>query len=58
MCKRICAARKKLIIVAKSVDNVAGILCELLFENVNYLYLMLKRIIIKTSFHLFNCKVV
>ena len=43
MCKRICEARKEFVIVAKDVNKVAGILWELLFENINYLYLMLKR---------------
>ena len=43
MCKRICEARNELVILAKDVDKVAGILWQLLFENINYLYLMLKR---------------
>ena len=43
MCKRICAARKELVILAKTVNKVTAILWELLFENINYLYFMLKK---------------
>ena len=43
MCKRICEARKELVLLAKNVNYVHGTLFELLFENLNYLYLMLKR---------------
>ena len=42
MCKRICQARKELVAVAKSIDSIGGILWELLFENLNFVYYMLK----------------
>ena len=42
MCKRICQARKELVAVAKSVNSIGGILWELLFENLNFVYYMLK----------------
>ena len=43
MCKRICKARKELVVLAKNISYVDGILWELLLENLNFLYLMLKR---------------
>ena len=42
MCKRICKARKELVVLAKNIRYVDGILWELLLENLNFLYLMLK----------------
>lgn len=42
MCKRICQARKEIVAIAKQVDKIGGILWELLFENINFLYSMLK----------------
>ena len=42
MCKRICKARQELTALLKNVFYVGGILWELLFQNINYLYSMLK----------------
>ena len=42
MCKRICLAREALIKLVKSVNGVYGILWELLLQNLNFVYQMLK----------------
>ncbi|MGB1097042.1 MAG: hypothetical protein ACPG2Y_00410 [Acholeplasmataceae bacterium] len=42
MCKRICKARKEMIVMLKNLSYPVGILWELLLQNANYLYSMLK----------------
>ena len=58
MCARICTARQEFVTLAKRINVTAGILWQLLFENLNFVYLMLKRKyhVKFTKFELATCK--